>query len=138
LGDGGLEHDLASQIFFHPDSMGDPNVIAYVAYADGRPASGCMALLAYGIAVGGNGATVPWARRRGLAELCYGACKSPTTSSGFADPSARALHPEPGLDEDGLPAAYPLHALHQQARRLSLGLTARVWRGSADVLTSAS
>lgn len=69
----GLEHELASQIFFHPDSMADPNVIAYVAYVDGRPASGCMTLLAYGIAVGGNGATVPWARRRGLAELCYGA-----------------------------------------------------------------
>lgn len=70
-GMGGIAHDLASQIFFHPDSMGDPQVIAYVAYVDGRPASGSMALLAYGIAVGGNGATVPWARRRGLAELCY-------------------------------------------------------------------
>lgn len=69
----GMARDLAAQIFFHPDSMGDPNVIAYVAYVDGRPASGCMALLAHGIAVGGNGATVPWARRRGLAELCYGA-----------------------------------------------------------------
>ncbi len=69
----GMAHELAAQIFFHPDSMGDPNVIAYVAYVDGRPASGSMALLAYGIAVGGNGATVPWARRRGLAELCYGA-----------------------------------------------------------------
>jgi hypothetical protein len=73
-GMGGISNELASQIFFHPDSMADPNVIAYVAYVDGRPASGCMALLAYGIAVGGNGATVPWARRRGLAEACYGAC----------------------------------------------------------------
>lgn len=69
----GMPHELASQIFFHPDSMGDPQVIAYVAYVDGRPASGSMVLLAHGIAVGGNGATVPWARRRGLAELCYGA-----------------------------------------------------------------
>lgn len=69
----GMDHNLASQIFFHPDSMGDPNVVAYVAYVDGKPASGCMALLSYGIAVGGNGATVSWARRRGLAELCYGA-----------------------------------------------------------------
>lgn len=73
-GMGGVEHELASEIFFHPDSMGDPNVIAFVAYVDGRPASGCMALLAYGIAVGGNGATVSWARRRGLAEACYAAC----------------------------------------------------------------
>ena len=70
----GIATDLASEIFFHPDSMGDPNVIAFVAYVDGRPASGCMALLAHGIAVGGNGATVQWARRRGLAELCYAAC----------------------------------------------------------------
>ena len=73
-GMGGISTELASDIFFHPDSMGDPNVMAFVAYVDGRPASGCMALLSYGIAVGGNGATVPWARRRGLAELCYGAC----------------------------------------------------------------
>jgi hypothetical protein len=72
-GMGGISTELASDIFFHPDSMGDPNVMAFVAYVDGRPASGCMALLSYGIAVGGNGATVPWARRRGLAELCYGA-----------------------------------------------------------------
>jgi hypothetical protein len=73
-GMGGISTELASEIFFHPDSMGDPNVIAFVAYVDGRPASGCMALLAHGIAVGGNGATVPWARRQGLAEACYAAC----------------------------------------------------------------
>ena len=69
----GVGTELASQIFFHPDSMGDPNVAAFVAYVDGKPASGCMALLSHGIAVGGNGATVPWARRRGLAEMCYAA-----------------------------------------------------------------
>jgi hypothetical protein len=66
--------ELASEIFFHPDSVADPNTIAFVAYVDGRPASGCLALLAYGIAVGGQGATVRWARRRGLAEACYEAC----------------------------------------------------------------
>ena len=69
----GIDTEVASEIFFHPDSMGDPNVIAFVAYLDGKPASGCMALLSHGIAVGGNGATAPWARRRGLAELCYAA-----------------------------------------------------------------
>jgi hypothetical protein len=66
--------ELASAIFFHPDSVGDPNSIAFVAYVDGKPASGSMALLANGIAVGGQGATVSWARRRGLAEACYAAC----------------------------------------------------------------
>jgi hypothetical protein len=69
----GIGTELASRIFFHPDSMGDPNVVAFVAYVDGKPASGCMALLSHGIAVGGNGATAPWARRRGLAEMCYAA-----------------------------------------------------------------
>lgn len=70
----GVEHDVASAIFFHPDSVADPNVMAFVAYVDGKPASGSMALLTNGIAVGGQGATVPWARRRGLAEACYAAC----------------------------------------------------------------
>ena len=69
----GIDISVASEIFFHPDSMGDPNVIAFVAYLDGKPASGCMTLLSHGIGVGGNGATVAWARRRGLAEMCYAA-----------------------------------------------------------------
>ena len=69
-----ISTELASEIFFHPDSVADPNTIAFVAYVDGRPASGCLAILAYGIAVGGQGATVRWARRRGLAEACYEAC----------------------------------------------------------------
>jgi len=70
----GVTTELASDIFFHPDSVADPNVIAFVAYVDGKPASGTMALLSYGIAVGGQGATAPWARRRGLAEATYAAC----------------------------------------------------------------
>jgi hypothetical protein len=73
-GMGGVSDELASAIFFHPDSVADPHVIAFVAYVDGKPASGCMAMLSHGIAVGGQGATVPWARRRGLAEACYAAC----------------------------------------------------------------
>jgi hypothetical protein len=70
----GTPTELASAIFFHPDSVADPNAIAFVAYIDGKPASGSMALLTNGIAVGGQGATVSWARRRGLAEACYAAC----------------------------------------------------------------
>jgi hypothetical protein len=70
----GVATELAADIFFHPDSVADPNVIAFVAYLDGKPASGTMALLSYGIAVGGQGATAPWARRRGLAEATYAAC----------------------------------------------------------------
>jgi hypothetical protein len=70
----GVPTELASAIFFHPDSVTDPNAIAFVAYVDGKPASGCMALLTNGIAVGGQGGTAPWARRRGLAEACYAAC----------------------------------------------------------------
>jgi hypothetical protein len=66
--------ELASSIFFHPDSVTDPNAIAFVAYVDDKPASGTMALLSCGIAVGGQGATAAWARRRGLAEACYAAC----------------------------------------------------------------
>ncbi len=73
-GMGGVSDELAASIFFHPDAVGDPHVVAFVAYVDGKPASGCMAMLSHGIAVGGQGATVPWARRRGLAEACYAAC----------------------------------------------------------------
>ena len=70
----GVSTELASGDFLHPDSVTDPNAVAFVAYVDGKPASGSMALLCNGIAVGGQGATVPWARRRGLAEACYAAC----------------------------------------------------------------
>jgi hypothetical protein len=73
-GMGGVTDELAADIFFHPDAVGDPHVIAFVAYVDGKPASGCMAMLSNGIAVGGQGATVPWARRRGLADACYASC----------------------------------------------------------------
>jgi hypothetical protein len=73
-GMGGVSTELAADIFFHPDSVSDPNVIAFVAYLDGKPASGTMALLSHGIAVGVQGATAPWARRRGLAEATYAAC----------------------------------------------------------------
>lgn len=69
----GTPLDVAAGIFFDPDSVDVPNMIAFVAYVDGKPASGAMTFLSHGIAFGGQGATVPWARRRGLAELCYGA-----------------------------------------------------------------
>ena len=70
----GIPTELAAAMFFHPDSAADPHSIAFVAYVDGKPASGCMVLLANGIAVGGQGGTAAWARRRGLAEACYAAC----------------------------------------------------------------
>ena len=70
----GVSADLAAEIFFDPGSVADPHSIGFVAYVDDRPASGALALLANGIAVGGQGATVSWARRRGLAEACYAAC----------------------------------------------------------------
>jgi hypothetical protein len=70
----GLSTEVAATIFFDPQSVADPHVIAFVAYVDGKPASGSMAMLTNGIAVGGQGATVSWARRRGLAEACYAAC----------------------------------------------------------------
>jgi hypothetical protein len=73
-GMGDIPRQLAADIFFDPRSVAEPNVIAFVAYQDDKPASGCMALLTYGIAGGGQGATVPWARRQGLAEACYAAC----------------------------------------------------------------
>lgn len=69
----GTPLDVAAGIFFDPESVDVPNMIAYVAYVDGKPASGAMTFLSHGIAYGGQGATVPWARRRGLADLCYGA-----------------------------------------------------------------
>jgi hypothetical protein len=73
-GMGGIPRQLAADIFFDPASVAEPNAVAFVAYVDEKPASGCMALLTYGIAAGGQGATVPWARRQGLAEACYAAC----------------------------------------------------------------
>jgi hypothetical protein len=51
----------------------DPHVIAFVAYADGVPASACMALPVNGIAVMA-GTTTSRTRESGLVEACHRAC----------------------------------------------------------------
>jgi hypothetical protein len=66
----GMSIELAARTFFHPDSIAAPNVAAIMAYVDGRPASGAMAIVTNGSVGGYWGATSPWARRRGLADLC--------------------------------------------------------------------
>jgi hypothetical protein len=69
-GMGRMPIELASAMFFHPDSAVAPNTAAYLAYVDGKPAAGAMAIVAAGSVGGYWGATAPWARRRGLSDLC--------------------------------------------------------------------
>jgi hypothetical protein len=82
-GMGGIGFDLASAVFFHPDSVDVPNVAAFVAYAGDQPVSGAMCFVSHGVALGCQAATVRRLRgghlllrsrageqRRGLADSC--------------------------------------------------------------------
>jgi len=80
-GFGSMPLELATKIFFAPESVDAPNVVAYVAYYDGLPLSGAMTLVSHGVALGTQGATIrrpkpgqrlprPEPGRRGLAESC--------------------------------------------------------------------
>ncbi len=73
--------ELAAKVFFDPASVDDPNIVAFVAYYDGLPLSGAMALVTHGVALGCQAATIrrpkpgqslprPDPSRRGLAESC--------------------------------------------------------------------
>jgi len=80
----GVSLELASSIFFDPESVNAPNVAAYVAYLGDVPVSGAMAFVSHGVALGCQGATVrrldgglqlpapkgERSRRRGLADSC--------------------------------------------------------------------
>jgi ribosomal protein S18 acetylase RimI-like enzyme len=69
-GMGEMSIELAARTFFEPDSAAGPNVAAVLAYVNDEPASGAMALVSHGAVGGYWGATAPWARRRGLGDLC--------------------------------------------------------------------
>jgi hypothetical protein len=80
-GFGSMPLELASKVFFDPDSLDAPNIAAYVAYFDGHPLSGAMTLVTHGVALGCQAATIrrpkPGQRlprtdpsRRGLAQSC--------------------------------------------------------------------
>ncbi len=80
-GFGAMPLDTAAKVFFSPDSIAAPNVVAFVAYYDGAPLSGAMTLVTHGVALGCQAATIRRPRpgqrlpahkpgRRGLAESC--------------------------------------------------------------------
>ena len=80
-GFGSMPLELATKVFFDPDSVDAPNVVAFVAYYEDEPLSGAMALVSHGVALGCQAATIrrpkPGQRlprrdpgRRGLAESC--------------------------------------------------------------------
>jgi hypothetical protein len=82
-GMGAMPRDVAAKVFFHPDSLADPHVAAFVAYYDDRPLSAAMTLVSHGVALGCQAATIrrpqkgqrlprsaPPGERRGLAESC--------------------------------------------------------------------
>ncbi len=80
-GFGAMPLELAAKIFFAPDSLDAPNVVAFVAYYDDLPLSGAMALISHGVALGCQAATIrrpkpgqrlprPEPGVRGLAESC--------------------------------------------------------------------
>ena len=83
-GFGSMPTDTAAKVFFDPDCIAAPNVAAFVAYYDGLPLSGAMALVTHGVALGCQAATIrrpkPGQRLprqkpggRGLAESCLSA-----------------------------------------------------------------
>jgi hypothetical protein len=82
-GMGGIGLELASAVFFHPDSVDVPHVSAFVAYVGDVPVSGAMCFVTQGVALGCQAATVRRLRgshlllparageqRRGLADSC--------------------------------------------------------------------
>ncbi|MCA1682468.1 MAG: hypothetical protein LC685_00450 [Actinobacteria bacterium] len=82
-GMGAMPREVAAKVFFDPGSLADPGVVAFVAYYDGMPLSAAMTLVAHGVALGCQAATLrrpkPGQRlppagkpgtRRGLAQSC--------------------------------------------------------------------
>jgi len=81
-GIGAMPHELASRVFFSPETVDAPNVAAFVAYLGGHPVSGAMTLVSHNVALGCQAATVrrlpvqprrapgPMTARRGLADAC--------------------------------------------------------------------
>jgi len=68
-GMGGISDEHAAAMFFEPSSLDAPNVAGVIAYQDERPVSTAMAIV-HNAAVGGYwGATIPEARRQGLADV---------------------------------------------------------------------
>jgi hypothetical protein len=112
-GFGAMPVELAAKVFFDPAAVDAPNVVAYVAYFDEQPLSGAMALVAYGVALGCQAATIrrpkpgqrlphPDPGRRGLAESCLfaslevafqelGATRSLCQTSSAGEPVWRAF-----------------------------------------------
>ena len=65
----GMPKDISSMAFFDPDILDHPNVRAFIAYRNEEPLAAAAAFV-HGDVVGGYwGATVPEARRQGLAEV---------------------------------------------------------------------
>jgi hypothetical protein len=116
-GFGSMPLDTAARVFFDPESITAPNVAAFVAYYDGLPLSGAMALVSHGVALGCQAATIrrpkPGQRlppsnpgRRGLAESCLcaslefsfqelGARRSVCQTSSSGEPVWRKLGYQP-------------------------------------------
>ncbi len=65
----GLDLELARRMFFDPRSLEHPMVAAMIAYRDGEPVSTAMALVSDRTVGGYWVATVPHARRQGLADV---------------------------------------------------------------------
>jgi hypothetical protein len=82
-GMGRMPLDVAAKVFFDPELLRAPNVVAWVAYFGGRPLSAAMGMLVDGVAFGGHAGTVsriapgsprpprmPADQRRSLAAHC--------------------------------------------------------------------
>jgi hypothetical protein len=94
----GMSVELASAVFFHPDSVDVPQVAAFVAYVADLPVSGAMCFVTHGVALGCQAATVRrlprghillpppvGEQRRGLADSCLWAA----LQVGFEEMGAR-------------------------------------------------
>jgi hypothetical protein len=66
-----LPLEAAAGVFFHPDVAAAPHVAAVVAYRGDEPLSCAMAVASHGVGWFGESATVPGARRLGLAQITH-------------------------------------------------------------------
>ena len=68
-GMGGVSDEAAAAMFFEPSSLEAPNIAGVIAYQDHQPVATAMAIVHHEAVGGYWGATIPEARRQGLADV---------------------------------------------------------------------
>ncbi|MEA2123974.1 MAG: hypothetical protein QOI80_756 [Solirubrobacteraceae bacterium] len=69
-GMGNLPSPIAAQLFFDPRIATAPHSVGFVAYREGQPLCGVMAIASHGSVLGTQGGTLEAARGLGLSQIC--------------------------------------------------------------------